>query len=142
MNPVRKKRLFIVLAILAGVGIAVALALSALQQNINLLNYKAASAQLVAIGFATVLNGQPEWEPPIKDGVLVYPGSTFNRDYTIGKGMRAGQATVNSPLIITQQSLDDSFRYLTCYLTEIPVRSGVASCWSICEILVAAPSHR
>ncbi len=36
MNPVRKKRLFIVLAILAGFGIAVALALSALQQNINL----------------------------------------------------------------------------------------------------------
>ncbi|GAB3468624.1 cytochrome c maturation protein CcmE [Azotobacter salinestris] len=36
MNPVRKKRLFIVLAILAGMGIAVALALSALQQNINL----------------------------------------------------------------------------------------------------------
>ncbi|HBC23496.1 MAG TPA: cytochrome c maturation protein CcmE [Pseudomonas sp.] len=36
MNPVRKKRLFIVLAILAGVGIAVALALFALQQNINL----------------------------------------------------------------------------------------------------------
>ena len=36
MNPVRKKRLLIVLAILAGVGIAVGLALSALQQNINL----------------------------------------------------------------------------------------------------------
>ncbi|MFC0711144.1 cytochrome c maturation protein CcmE [Azorhizophilus paspali] len=36
MNPVRKRRLFIVLAILAGVGAAVALALSALQQNINL----------------------------------------------------------------------------------------------------------
>ncbi|QLF94550.1 cytochrome c maturation protein CcmE [Pseudomonas sp. ABC1] len=36
MNPVRKKRLFIVLAILAGVSIAVALALTALQQNINL----------------------------------------------------------------------------------------------------------
>jgi cytochrome c-type biogenesis protein CcmE len=36
VNPVRKKRLFIVLAIVAGVGIAVALALSALQQNINL----------------------------------------------------------------------------------------------------------
>ncbi|MBS7663028.1 cytochrome c maturation protein CcmE [Pseudomonas lalucatii] len=36
MNPVRKKRLFIILAILAGCGIAVALALSALQQNINL----------------------------------------------------------------------------------------------------------
>ena len=36
MNPIRKKRLYIVLAILAGVGVAVALALSALQQNINL----------------------------------------------------------------------------------------------------------
>ncbi|GGM02816.1 cytochrome c maturation protein CcmE [Pseudomonas asuensis] len=36
MNAVRKKRLFIILAILAGVGVAVALALSALQQNINL----------------------------------------------------------------------------------------------------------
>lgn len=36
MNPVRKKRLYIVLAILCGVSIAVALALSALQQNINL----------------------------------------------------------------------------------------------------------
>jgi cytochrome c-type biogenesis protein CcmE len=36
VNPVRKKRLFIVLAILAGVGIAVTLALSALQENINL----------------------------------------------------------------------------------------------------------
>lgn len=36
MNPVRKKRLFIILGILAGVGVAVALALTALQQNINL----------------------------------------------------------------------------------------------------------
>lgn len=36
MNPVRKKRLFIILAILAGVGVAVTLALSALKENINL----------------------------------------------------------------------------------------------------------
>ncbi|MBA1261679.1 cytochrome c maturation protein CcmE [Stutzerimonas stutzeri] len=36
MNPVRKKRLFIILTILAGVGIAVTLALSALRENINL----------------------------------------------------------------------------------------------------------
>jgi len=36
VNPLRKKRLLIILAILAGVSIAVALALSALQQNINL----------------------------------------------------------------------------------------------------------
>ena len=36
MNPLRKKRLLIILAVLVGVGAAVALALSALQQNINL----------------------------------------------------------------------------------------------------------
>jgi cytochrome c-type biogenesis protein CcmE len=36
MNAVRKRRLYIVLAILVGVGVAAALALSALQQNINL----------------------------------------------------------------------------------------------------------
>lgn len=36
MNPVRKKRLYAVMALVSGVGIAVALALSALQQNINL----------------------------------------------------------------------------------------------------------
>jgi Mlc titration factor MtfA (ptsG expression regulator) len=64
---------------------------------------------LVAAGFATVLNGRPDWEPPIRDGVLVYPGSTFNRDYESNRGNRAGQATVNSPLIVTEQSLEDSF---------------------------------
>jgi cytochrome c-type biogenesis protein CcmE len=36
MNPLRKKRLLIILGILVGVGVAVGLALSALQQNINL----------------------------------------------------------------------------------------------------------
>lgn len=36
MNQVRKKRLLLVLALLAGLGVAAALALSALRQNINL----------------------------------------------------------------------------------------------------------
>ena len=36
MNPLRKKRLLVIVAILAGVGIAVSLALSALKENINL----------------------------------------------------------------------------------------------------------
>lgn len=36
MNPQRKKRLLIILGLLAGVAVAVGLALSALQQNINL----------------------------------------------------------------------------------------------------------
>jgi cytochrome c-type biogenesis protein CcmE len=36
VKPLRKKRLLIILAILAGIGLAVGLALSALQENINL----------------------------------------------------------------------------------------------------------
>lgn len=36
MNPVRKQRLMVVLAVVAGLGIAVALALTALRDNINL----------------------------------------------------------------------------------------------------------
>jgi len=65
---------------------------------------------LVASGFAALLHGRPDWEPPIKDGVLVYPGERFNRDYKIGKGIRAGQAAVNSPLIVTEKSLEQSFK--------------------------------
>ena len=36
MNPTRKKRLLLIVAVLGGVGLAVGLALSALQENINL----------------------------------------------------------------------------------------------------------
>jgi cytochrome c-type biogenesis protein CcmE len=36
VNPLRKKRLLIIVGVLAGVGLAVGLALSALQENINL----------------------------------------------------------------------------------------------------------
>lgn len=64
---------------------------------------------LVAAGFAALLHGRPEWEPPIKDGVLVYPGDRFSKDYQIGKGIRAGQASINSPLILTEGSLRHSF---------------------------------
>ncbi|MGE5341403.1 MAG: zinc-dependent peptidase [Candidatus Omnitrophota bacterium] len=64
---------------------------------------------LIASGFATALHGQPDWEPPIKDGVLVYPGDRFDRNFNIGKGIRAGQASVNSPLIVTEESLKESF---------------------------------
>jgi MtfA peptidase len=65
---------------------------------------------LVASGFAALLHGRPDWEPPIKDGVLVYPGERFSKDYQLGKGMRAGQASVNSPLIVTAASLEQSFK--------------------------------
>jgi cytochrome c-type biogenesis protein CcmE len=36
VNPLRKKRLLIIVGVLAGIGLAVGLALSALQENINL----------------------------------------------------------------------------------------------------------
>jgi len=65
---------------------------------------------LVAAGFATLLHGRPYWEPPIKDGVLVYPGDRFSRDYQVGKGVFAGMATANSPLIVSQGSLEHSFK--------------------------------
>ncbi|BAU75660.1 cytochrome c maturation protein CcmE [Metapseudomonas furukawaii] len=64
MNPVRKKRLFIVLAILAGVGIAVALALSALQQNINLFYTP-----------TQIANGEAPKDTRIRAGGMVAEGS-------------------------------------------------------------------
>ena len=60
---------------------------------------------LVAIGFATLLHGRPEWEPPLKDGILIYPGTTFDEDYRIGYGEYAGMARINSPLIVTEDIL-------------------------------------
>jgi cytochrome c-type biogenesis protein CcmE len=64
VNPVRKKRLFIVLAILAGVGIAVALALSALQQNINLFYTP-----------TQIANGEAPKDTRIRAGGMVAEGS-------------------------------------------------------------------
>ncbi len=69
------------------------------------------SRLLIAAAFATMLHGRPEWEPPIRDGVIVYPGDRFNREYKIGKGNYAGIASPNSPLIVTEQSLHESFLY-------------------------------
>jgi cytochrome c-type biogenesis protein CcmE len=64
VNPVRKKRLYIVLAILAGVGVAVALALSALQQNINLFYSP-----------TQIANGEAPQDTRIRAGGLVEKGS-------------------------------------------------------------------
>lgn len=64
MNAVRKKRLFIVLAIVAGVGIAVAFALSALQQNINLFYTP-----------TQIANGEVPLDTRIRAGGLVEKGS-------------------------------------------------------------------
>jgi len=64
VNPLRKKRLLIILAILAGVGIAVALALSALQQNINLFYTP-----------SQIANGEAPQDTRIRAGGMVVEGS-------------------------------------------------------------------
>ncbi len=72
MNPVRKKRLYAVMALVSGAGIAVALALSALQQNINLFY----SPTQIAAGDA------PE-EVRIRAGGLVAVGSVTRSDKSL-----------------------------------------------------------
>ncbi|WP_172147080.1 MULTISPECIES: cytochrome c maturation protein CcmE [Pseudomonas] len=81
MNPVRKKRLLIILAILAGVGIAVALALSALQQNINLFYTP-----------TQIASGEAPQDTRIRAGGLVEVGSvkrssdTLDTDFVVTDG--------------------------------------------------------
>ena len=64
MNPLRKKRLIIILAILVGIGAAVALALSALQQNINLFYTP-----------TQIANGEAPLDTRIRAGGMVEAGS-------------------------------------------------------------------
>ena len=64
MNPLRKKRLIIILAIVVGVGAAVALALSALQQNINLFYTP-----------TQIANGEAPLDTRIRAGGMVEAGS-------------------------------------------------------------------
>lgn len=84
MNPLRKKRLFIVLAIIAGVGIAVALALSALQQNINLFYTP-----------TQIANGEAPQDIRIRAGGLVEEGSvtrssdSLETDFVVTDGAKS-----------------------------------------------------
>ncbi|HWV08741.1 MULTISPECIES: cytochrome c maturation protein CcmE [unclassified Pseudomonas] len=84
MNPVRKKRLYIILAILAGVGIAVALALSALQQNINLFYTP-----------TQIANGEAPQDTRIRAGGLVEEGSvkrsnsSLETDFVVTDGAKS-----------------------------------------------------
>ncbi|MGE6790722.1 cytochrome c-type biogenesis protein CcmE [Pseudomonas guineae] len=84
MNPLRKKRLFIVLAIIAGVGIAVALALSALQQNINLFYTP-----------TQIANGDAPQDTRIRAGGLVEEGSvkrssdSLETDFVVTDGAKS-----------------------------------------------------
>jgi Mlc titration factor MtfA (ptsG expression regulator) len=64
---------------------------------------------LVGSGAATMLHGRPESEPPLADGVTVYPGYSFDRNYRPGKGNIAGQAPAGGPLLIAEKSLLEGF---------------------------------
>ena len=89
MNPQRKKRLFIVLAILAGVGIAVALALSALQQNINLFYTP-----------SQIAGGEAPKDTRIRAGVPVKEGS-----------VKRSSDSLEVDFVVTDGAADVTIRY-------------------------------
>ena len=64
---------------------------------------------LIAAAAAAMLHGRPDWEPPIHDGVTVYPGHAFDRNYQAGKGNIAGQAPAGGPLLVAEESLEQGF---------------------------------
>jgi Mlc titration factor MtfA (ptsG expression regulator) len=64
---------------------------------------------LIAAGAASMLHGRPEWESPLADGVTVYPGRRFDRNYRPGKGNIAGQAPERGPLLVAEESLREGF---------------------------------
>ncbi len=68
---------------------------------------------LIAMGIATVLNGRPDWEPPIRDSIVVYPGRNFDENFKIGEGNYAGMAPLNGPMILSKDSLKASFENQT-----------------------------
>jgi len=72
MHPQRKKRLYQVLLVIAGVGIAVALALTALQQNINLFY---TPSQIAA--------GEAPTDARIRAGGMVVEGSVVRSSETL-----------------------------------------------------------
>lgn len=89
MNPVRKKRLIIVLAILAGVGVAVALALTALQENVNLFYNP---TQIVA--------GEAPQDARIRAGGMVKEGS-----------VQRSADSLDVAFIVTDYQSDVTIRY-------------------------------
>ncbi len=64
---------------------------------------------LVATGAASMLHGRPELESPLADGVTVYPGMSFDRNYQAGRGNIAGQAPPRGPLLVAEKSLLEGF---------------------------------
>ena len=98
MNPVRKQRLFVVLAVLIGLGIACGLMFYALRQNINLFY----TPQQIASGEAPL-------DAQMRVGGLVEPGTVIRNpdtlDVTFGLTDGKGRFTVHY-----QGILPDLFR--------------------------------
>ncbi len=89
MNPLRKKRLYLVLAILLGVGVAVALALSALQQNINLFYTP-----------TQIANGEAPQDTRIRAGGMVAKGS-----------LKRSADSLDVEFVVTDFAKDVTIRY-------------------------------
>lgn len=98
MNPTRRKRLLIVLAIVVGVGAAVGLALFALQQNINLFYTP-----------TQIANGEAPKNTRIRAGGLVEKGSLVRDTQTLAVSFRVTDG-VQSITIQYQGILPDLFR--------------------------------
>lgn len=88
MKPVRKKRLYIVLAILVGAGIAVALAISALKQNINLFY----TPSQIAAGEAP-LHTRIRAGGMVKEGSVTRSADSLDVSFVVGDG--AAFATIH-----------------------------------------------
>ncbi len=64
---------------------------------------------LIGAGVASMLHGRPGWEPPLPDGITVYPGSSFDGNYQVEKGNIAGQAPERGPLLIAEANMHQGF---------------------------------
>ena len=64
---------------------------------------------IIAGAVASMLNGRPEWEPPFKDSIVVYPSNTIDREFNMNKGNITGMASKRGPLIVTEGGLNYSF---------------------------------
>lgn len=67
------------------------------------------SKLFIAAAAATMLAGRSDWEPPLHDGITVYPGYAFDRNYRSNRGNIAGQAPAGGPLLIAEMSLEEGF---------------------------------
>jgi Mlc titration factor MtfA (ptsG expression regulator) len=59
----------------------------------------------IGAGVAMMLHGRPEWEPPLLDGITVYPGQSFDLNYRVRTGNIAGMAPEGGPLLIAEENV-------------------------------------